>query len=486
MVNIKKLSFIFMMGLVALVLQGCSQARSNGCNPCVDMEKMRCGNGLVSVTKHVPESASFGEIYDTQIVVRAATAVANVKVEDTLPVGLEYVSSDPQAKMDGSTLSWNFPTMEKGEEKVIHVKLRPTTTGDLCTCLTVDAINRCCVGTFVGRPMLEICKVGPEKACLGSTVEYHIEVANNGDLVARDVVLRDEIPAGMSHASGKKVVEYSLGDLKPCQSKSVDIKMCANQRGQFTNIAQAMACNSGRVSDTAVTRIYQQNMEISKTGPSTQFVCKNARYEITVSNTGDEVLNCIKVQDRFPSATQLVSAEGATVSGRTVEWMIPELQPNESERFYVTLTTNLAGDHTNHVCASNDCLSESTHFTTHWKGHPALLIESVDTCDPVRVGDRTTYEIRLGNQGSAPDTNVSMQIELSSELKPVQASGSTSGMIRGNTVTFEPISEFDAKGEARYRVVAEGVRAGSGKMRIRLSSDTVRSPIIEEESTQVF
>ncbi len=57
--------------------------------------------------------------------------------------------------------------------------------------------------TFVGKPVLAIAKSGPEMAQVGSDVTYNIVVSNTGTAVAREVVVTDTIPDGLSHSSGQ-------------------------------------------------------------------------------------------------------------------------------------------------------------------------------------------------------------------------------------------------------------------------------------------
>jgi len=123
---------------------------------------------------------------------------------------------------------------------------------------------------------------------------------------------------------------------------------------------------------------------------------------------------------------------------------------------------------------------------TDWRGYPALLIEVIDTEDPLLVGQQTTYVIQITNQGTASDTNVTLDVVLPAELKVVSASGDTQGTISGNNVKFAPYATLQAKQIIEFRVVAEAVAEGDARFRAEMNSDLLRTPVPEVESTQVY
>ena len=96
------------------------------------------------------------------------------------------------------------------------------------------------------------------------------------------------------------------------------------------------------------------------------------------------------------------------------------------------------GTYCNQVSAASAAygLSESDEACTEWAGYPALLLEVIDTEDPLLIGEETTYIIQVTNQGTATDTNVVLDVQLPAELKLLSAAGDTQGTITGNTVNF--------------------------------------------------
>jgi uncharacterized repeat protein (TIGR01451 family) len=227
-------------------------------------------------------------------------------------------------------------------------------------------------------------------------------------------------------------------------------------------------------------------MECTKVGPKEQAIGKNADYQITVMNTGDKPLTDIVVTDRAPSSTSIVAANGATINQNTATWRLREMKPGEKVSFNVTLTTCVPGCFTNKVDVTN-CQNCNGHCeaTTHWKGRPAVNICVVQTENPICVDENTSYNISVVNQGSEADSNVQVVVTFPDEIQPISVSGDAQGQISGNTVKFTPYKNLSARQTLKYRVDAKAKKSGDGRIKFEVSSDAIKTPIVQQESTIV-
>lgn len=229
-------------------------------------------------------------------------------------------------------------------------------------------------------------------------------------------------------------------------------------------------------------------LAIVKTTPNEQVLLgAGAPWDITVTNTGDVPLSDVVVTDTVPSQNQLLEAPGAAISGNTATWTT-SLGAGESKSFELTVLGLQEGEYCNQVSAASSeyGLSGDDDACTVWKGYPALLIEVIDTEDPLLVGEETTYVIQITNQGTAQDTNFGLEVQLPSELEAVSAAGDTQGTISGNAVSFAAYPVLQAKEIIEFRVVAKAVAEGDARFRAQMDSDLLRSPVPEEEATQVY
>jgi uncharacterized repeat protein (TIGR01451 family) len=118
------------------------------------------------------------------------------------------------------------------------------------------------VVTQVRRPRLAIVKTGPLRARGLQKFTYTIRVRNPGKAVARNVVVTDALPTGLSFikASRKATVKgrtitIPMGNLQPGKARTVKVtvRAAANIRGRKVNVAVARATNVRPVRDTAAT-----------------------------------------------------------------------------------------------------------------------------------------------------------------------------------------------------------------------------------------
>lgn len=453
----------------------------------VDYSAFDIKGGLVTLTKKVPAMVGLGEEFSYDLTATAREDAGMIVISDEIPKGATYLRSDPPAVVDGNMLWWKFPAMQKGDVKDIKVWLKADQEGELHSCATVTAVPRQCTTVMVGKPALAIEKTGPAMAKLGQEVTYTIVVSNKGNTVANQVVVTDPVPEGLTHESGAGPLKFDVGDLAPNQSKSIPVTFKTTRRGEVLNIATADSSNAGKVSAQAPTRVVEQLLQVAKTGIKEQFLGRNAGYEITVSNPGDTDLKNVVITDTAPAETKIVNAPGAAVDGNKAVWKLDTLAAGGKQTFSLTLTTMKPGTHENTVAvATAEGLSGNSAAATLWRGVAGLLLQMVDTIDPVEVGSETEYVVTITNQGTAEDTAIRPVMKFPAELQPISASGDTTGTIEGQTVTFAPFPRLAPKQEVKWTIKAKAITAGDARTRVEYTSGLIKAPVAKEESTQVY
>jgi uncharacterized repeat protein (TIGR01451 family) len=444
-------------------------------------------SGFATVAIRCPDAIQVNEPFVCELQVTALDHVRNVVVDQPIPAGLEVVGSSPVAVLHGAFLEWRLATLARGEQKRILVKYLAKTGQPVTLCANIAAEAYVCATTRITQPRISIQKTGPATALLGSTVTYTILVRNTGDGIARNVVVRDTLPAELRHADGAPELTFQLGEFGPGEEKSIAVPLQAVAAGRPCNRAQVETSNAGTADASACTDILRQGLAITKTGPRLQFFNKPARYTIVVENTGDTTLRDVLVVDRVPAATRFVSAPGATRDGDLVNWTIPTLAPRARQSFTITLTSATAGTHRNTVeAATREGLRRSAAAETLWKGQAALLIEVVDIEDPLTINEKETYTISVKNQGTEADHNITLDATLSANVVPVAASGVTHGSVAGQTVTFVPYASLGPQQVITYTIKAKAISTGDARIKVHMSSALLANPVTEEESTQVY
>jgi uncharacterized repeat protein (TIGR01451 family) len=315
-----------------------------------------------------------------------------------------------------------------------------------------------------------------------------VTVKNVGNGVARCVLVTENLPREVEHASGQRVLKFPLGDLQPGECRQIPVRVKALTRCvRVCNTVTTSSSNCETVSCDCCLDICKSIVKIQKSGPCEQYICKIAPYQITIHNEGDNVIHNVIVTDNAPQNTTIVKAPGANVCGNRAVWTVPCLNPGESKTFNINLSSQTCGVACNQatVKAADGC-GDQAELCTTWKGCSGITACLTDCEDPVCLGQTAFYKLNVRNQGTATDRNVTVTFRFDDKLAPISGSGPTSATVSGNTVTFKAIPCLAPKQSAEFTVRAKSVGAGDARVKAELTSDFLTSPVTEEESTQIF
>lgn len=440
----------------------------------------------IRVTARQPNLCLLGDQYILELCVEAFQDVCDVTIHTTLPEGVSYGSSDPEAEVEGSTVTWHLPHMSKCENRLVRINLRCEREGCLkaCFCVTATPVAFCTI--ICAKPVLSCHKCGPTEAYPGDILHYTITVANKGTCTAREVLVTDIVPVGLEHSSGQNTLTFKIGDLPPCQSKTINLCLRAAARGRFCNRAVVTACNAYESSCETCVEILQYGCTVTKEGPKEVKIGQNADYTIVVKNTGDRPLTNVVVTDEAPNSTAIVSAQGASVACNRAVWKLESIPAGEDVELPITLTTCTPGYYCNKVHVINAqgkcCAAESC---TRWRGTPSVNVCIKDLESPVCVGEATSYTVTINNQGSEMDRNVRLTLRFPEGVTPASATGPTAAQVSGQTVTFAPIQTLNSRQTVEYRIDGRAKKRGDARIKVEVMSESLATPLTSEESTVV-
>ncbi len=290
------------------------------------------------------------------VVTNTGTGTAqNVQIVDTLPTGLQ--TSDGKVK-----IVLEAGTLKAGESRRFSVKIRATKTGAFSNKAVASSAAgiRCeseATLTNVRQPILQITKSGPQRQYLGRPVTYEITVLNKGDGPARDTMIEDIIPPGVTGieatagalSSGSKLV-WELGTLEPNVSKKVRVSYMPTREGDVMATATATAYCAETVTDsakTAITGIAAPRLAVIDLEDPVE-VGHNTTYLITVTNEGSAADANVRIVCAIDDKMQYVSSAGATagsIMGKTVSFApLRNLEPKAKATWRVVVRGARPGD----------------------------------------------------------------------------------------------------------------------------------------------
>ncbi|HEX5222482.1 MAG TPA: OmcB family cysteine-rich outer membrane protein [Verrucomicrobiae bacterium] len=473
-----------------LLFTGCAQqqaARSTQTSrPPAPVPKVACSEstgGLIKLSKSMPAEATLGLEFLTELTVTASGCAANVVVRDVVPSGVSYARSEPAATLEEDQLIWKIGNLDDGQTLKLKVWFKAEREGQVVNCASVSADPRVCGVTFIGKPVLTFDNHGPTNGIIGTEVTYNLVVKNIGTATAKNLMVTNPVPPGLSHHTGKSELTFEVGDLAPHQSKTLPVTFKANQRGKVCNAATVTSANAGKLSAETCTVILVPGIKVEHTGSKEQILGRNADYEIIVSNTGDTVLDNVVLSDVVPAESALVAAPGATLSGNKATWYVAELKPGAKVTHSVKTTSKVAGTICNTATATVGNLSDSAKACTMWKGIAAVALEVVDNPDPIQIGENTLYTIRVINQGFADIHNVKLVATFDDKTAPISTD---KGSISGRVVTTTVVPTLASKQVLTGTITVKGVKAGDSRNRVVLTCEELGSAVEETESTTVY
>ena len=171
----------------------------------------------------------------------------------------------------------------------------------------------------------------------------------------------------------------------------------------------------------------------------------------------------------------------------TVYWSLEELPAQHHGDVQLKTTPFEPGDQKLRFEATADLgLKASLEQSVLVDGLASLFFEVADSADPIEVGNETTYEIRLVNEGSKSATDIVLQAILPPGLKPLNADGPERSEIIGQHVTFQPLARLAPGSDTFYKVQVQGIAAGDQRFRVQVKAGDMESAITEEEATHVY
>lgn len=307
-------------------------------------------------------------------------AAEGVVVTDSLPEGLEYVSSEPAGTVseDGRTVAWTVDVAAGAEVKrQLTAKVADGTASgaQLTNGVSVsDPAGGDPIEPSVDPPAVEVVDptgqanivvtkvASADKVVSGSQLTYTIGVTNSGTADAEGVRVSDALPAGTALAASTEGGSLEKGslvwtiDLAAGASKelkaTVDVSAAA---GSLVNTAQAAFDGATVASDPVTTQVESSGtggdpsavLSVTKTTNVDKAVQgASVDYAIVVSNTGDADAKGVTVADTLPDGLSYVSSDPAgslSADRKTVTWTVDVAAGSSVTRTVTALVTGAQG-----------------------------------------------------------------------------------------------------------------------------------------------
>jgi uncharacterized repeat protein (TIGR01451 family) len=446
----------------------------------------------LTIEKFAPAEIQIGKSATFEILVRNTGKVRaqNVTIHDEIPKKTQLVGTTPPAgRSPQGDLVWNLGAMEPGAEQTVQVEVMPIDEGEIGSVATVQFTAHSSVKTTATRPELQLEVAAPKEAMIGGDVALVIKISNPGTGPASGVVLKEFVPDNFSHPGGTEL-EYEVGDLKPKETRELELVIKAAKAGVATNLLTARGDGSLQARSQTELEVIAPALAIGMEGPKKRYLEREATYTVSISNPGTAAAREVELVTYLPKGLEFIKADNYgewDAQARAVRWSLEELPANETGSVTLTAMPVEAGEHKLLIEGTADQgLSARQEQSVLVEGVAAILFQVVDVEDPIEVNGETTYEIRVVNQGSKAATDVQLQAVLPPQMKVLSADGPTDPVIDRDSVLFGKLGRLAPKADTTYHIRVQGLAPGDLRMRVQVVTNEITTPVSKEESTRVY
>jgi uncharacterized repeat protein (TIGR01451 family) len=460
-----------------------------------------------------PSEVRLGQPYSYQLRVTNLTnrPVTGVVLHQRVPDNLQISSQAGSDQQSGAAPATQPTTQPSGtvaisggeaqftvgdlgphEARTIPVSGTPTREGRIDSCLTVQYNPPAlCTMVNVTNPQLRVTVEAPSQADICQELVYKYTVTNSGTGTARDVALQANLPDGLQTADGQHTITANLGDLQQGQSKQVTARLRAQQAGQFSSQATVRSQGEQNVqSDPVSTTLQAPKLAVDVKGPQQEYLGEPIAYTVSVTNNGDAPAAATSLRLTPSGQAQFVSATGPdntalNNAGGGVD--LGTIAPGQNRQVNVTFKGQSGGALRINATASANCAQSVTGSAeTQIQTLPALLLEAVDEHDPVHVGTNVVYDIRVTNQGTAPDHNVKVTVNLPESEQFVGGSGASDVSANGQTLNMGTVETIQPKQTVTWRVEVKATKPDDARFKVNMTSQSLTKPATKEEPTRLY
>lgn len=281
---------------------------------------------------------------------KAAPAADNVEATaDKAAPAADNKEAQPKPKANtkkAATKNADGLTIDKlapGESRTFNMQMVGDEVGDGMACFIATYETLLCVQIKYVKPDLDLVKQAPEQINICEQLVYNYMVKNSGDGVAKNVILTDKLPEGLTTTDGKKSVEIEIGDLEAGKSVQKSVELAVTKPGSYSSRAMAEGENLNVKSKETTTKVNAFDLNVTVDGPKEEYINKPVTYTITVTNNGDAVSTGTTLEVDNENAGRMVRATSQGKTEDAATWNLGDLKSGDSKDIRVTMLTTKDG-----------------------------------------------------------------------------------------------------------------------------------------------
>jgi hypothetical protein len=335
---------------------------------------------------------------------------------------------------------------------------------------------------------LQLVLSSPPQSSLCTGIPITVAITNTGNIPLSKVRLSSTLPNGLLTSDNQVEPVWNLGTIPPGEGRQLSMTINAQTAGRYAIPVRAQSAESTNIDAGTTIEVQAPVLAIDCRLPREIPQGRSTKLCLVVTNLSDISEPSAMVNLTIPEGANLNDIPAETIlEGHQLRWNVGALNGHASRELCLVLNQADQGSATFTSMVTGSCSKPAmTSCSTKIIGIPAVLLEVIDTVDPILVGESTTYEIRVLNQGFGPLTNIHVVCRLPKSQQFVSGEGINAVTQADNVVTMEVIPVLEPKTTASWKIVIKAIAEDDARFRVELVSDQFQKPILEDESTRQY
>lgn len=384
-------------------------------------------------------------------------------------------------------------SLSPGETRTVLAYLSGSEVGTLEQCFAVDYMPGFCATLKVVNPELQFDRMivdsqGREVSeafiCDELFAIYRVENVGSGETLP--VTIHEAFPDGISINESSQLQE-EIGALGAGETWEERYPITVREAVEYSGTAYAQTDRSRLESRHASLALNEARIEVMVDGPNQHKMFRTAQYQVRVRNPGKVIARDVVVSLNTRGFNNAELSFNTQFENDESNFRIGDLDPGDSRTIMIGADFDEIGSYTLAAIAGGYCVTSSgeARVSTQVEGVPALRLDMIDTSDPVIQGETTNYRIRIKNQGTAEETDVSLSLNLPSQLEFVSSEGATPFSQASDTLSFDRVQNIAPGDIVEWMVTVRAVATGKVKATASMRSASIISDVETDEPTNV-
>ncbi|MBJ7305915.1 MAG: DUF11 domain-containing protein, partial [Gemmataceae bacterium] len=445
---------------------------------------------FVTIRVRVSAQASPNDELEYRILVEnhSPAEAHQVRIRNNIPTNAKFVRASPPPDSLEGELIWKLGSLPGNSSKEIKLVVMVTGTGEVDCISRVQYEHGQAVKTQLASPLL-LKMTGPIQAMLYDTLSYQIDVFNTGNSELTGVQLTNIIPEGLEFltskpsTNGENPLVWNIGSIPGGQSKRLEFQAAVKKTGEFINKATVTTSSGMKKETSSKVEVGEIKLALNMGGPDRRNINRPASYQITITNSGNQIVRGIKVSNKLDPSTQFLAASGGgRYENGEVKWLIPQLAPKQRQIVQMVIKPTVAGTLKNRTEVTADKIPTGWQVEkiTVFEINNGLVTEIDKSIDPMEIGEQTALTIRLINYGQNPIKNLILTAISPDTTVVTEGRGPTNFSRQPDKVGFLPLPSLEPGKEVTYSLFLQAKKPGDGTFRLEYTADEGISGKAEE------